>query len=159
MLTLLLVDQLLIPLVLPQVILQDLLQALRFQVTDASGCYYSESYHCPVTPIVATATKLTDVDCFGNTTGSIRYGVSGFATTYSYTVNGGSPVTGQTASTFTLPNLGQYVTVIFGYSTGCAATTSIIINQPAAALSAAIPSTQNCNVPTSSVTVTVAEEL
>jgi hypothetical protein len=51
--------------------------------------------------------KLTDVDCFGNTTGSIRYGVSGFGSgTYSYTVNGGSPVTGQTASTFTLPNLG-----------------------------------------------------
>jgi hypothetical protein len=48
---------------------------------------------------------MTDVDCFGNTTGSIRYGVSGFAS--------GTAIllmvdlqTGQTASTFTLPNLG-----------------------------------------------------
>ncbi len=132
-----------------------------FRVTDATGCYYSESYTiAPVTPIVATATKLTDVDCFGNTTGSIRYGVSGFGSgTYSYTVNGGTPVTGQTASTFTLPNLGAntYVVVFTDETTTCTAPTSVVINQPAAALSASYTTINaNCNVPTSSVTVTVA---
>ncbi|WP_339919617.1 T9SS type B sorting domain-containing protein [uncultured Flavobacterium sp.] len=130
-----------------------------FRVTDANGCYYSESYTIvPVTPIVATATKLTDVDCRGNTTGSIRYGVSGFASGYSYTVNGGSPVAG-TASTFTLPNLGAitYNVVFTDNVTGCTASTSVTINQPAAALSASYTTINaNCNVPTSSVTVTVA---
>jgi hypothetical protein len=53
-----------------------------------NNCYDTESHFVApvVTPI--TTTKLTDVDCRGNT-GSIRYNVSGFGTgTYSYTVNG-----------------------------------------------------------------------
>jgi hypothetical protein len=59
-----------------------------FRVTDGNNCYDTESHFvAPVTPIVATATKLTDVDCRGNNS-SIRYNVSGFGTgTYSYTVN------------------------------------------------------------------------
>jgi hypothetical protein len=39
-----------------------------FRVTDGNNCYDTESHFvAPVTPIVATATKLTDVDCRGNT--------------------------------------------------------------------------------------------
>jgi gliding motility-associated-like protein len=128
-----------------------------FKVTDANGCYYTESHSLnPVTPIAVTATKLTDVDCFGSTSGSIRYNVSGFATTYSYTINGGAAVT-QSTATFSLPNLGAntYNVVFIDTATGCQANTSVIITQPAAALSAT--STQvnaNCFTPTSQVTIT-----
>ncbi len=56
-----------------------------FRVTDANGCYYTESYTItPVTPIAVTATKLTDVDCFGSTTGSARFTVTGFSSTGNY---------------------------------------------------------------------------
>lgn len=130
-----------------------------FRVTDANGCYDTESYFvAPVTPIVATATKLTDVDCFNNTTGSIRYNVSGFGTaTYSYTVNGGTPVTAQTLSPFDLINrgAGTYNVIFTDEVTGCTATTSVTINQPAV-LDITLVSNRNanCGIPTSRVTVT-----
>lgn len=129
-----------------------------FKVTDANGCYYSESHIVnPVTPIAVIATKLTDVDCFGNSTGSIRYNVSGFVTTYSFSINGNPAVTGQTAAVFSLPNLvaATYNVVFTDETTGCIASTSITITQPAAALSATIAQVNaNCFIPTSQVTVT-----
>lgn len=131
-----------------------------FNVTDANGCYYSESYVVnPVTPIAVIATKLSDVDCFGNTTGSIRYNLSGFGSTYSYSVNGNPAVTGQTATVFTLPNLvaATYNVVFTDEVTGCTAPTSITILQPTAALSATIAQVNaNCFIPTSQITVTPA---
>lgn len=132
-----------------------------FRVTDANGCYDTESYFvAPVTPIVATATKLTDVDCFGNSTGSIRYTVSGFGTgTYSYTINGVATATGQTAGTFDLTNIGAgtYVVVFTDDVTSCTETTSVTINQPTV-LDITLVSNRNanCDIPTSRVTVTAA---
>ncbi|HRA71218.1 MAG TPA: T9SS type B sorting domain-containing protein [Flavobacterium sp.] len=129
-----------------------------FKVTDANGCYYTESHIVnPVIPIAVIATKLTDVDCFGNSIGSIRYNVSGFGTTYSYSINGNPAVTGQTAAVFSLPNLvaATYNVVFTDETTGCIASTSITITQPAAALSATIAQVNaNCFIPTSQVTVT-----
>ena len=129
-----------------------------FKVTDANGCYYTESHSVnPVTPIAVIATKLTDVDCFGSTSGSIRYNLSGFATTYSYSVNGGTAITGQTATAFTLPNLGAatYNLIFTDEVTGCTGNASITITQPTAALSATSAQVNaNCFTPTSQVTVT-----
>jgi len=129
-----------------------------FRVTDANGCYYSESYEVKaVTPIAAVATKLTDVACFADFTGSIKYTVSGFSGTYSYKVNGGTDVTGQTATTFTLPSLGAntYNVVFTDETTNCTASTSTIITQPTNPLSATFTKINaNCNVATSAVTVT-----
>jgi gliding motility-associated-like protein len=130
-----------------------------FKVTDANGCFAIDSHNVPVvTPIAVTATKLTDVDCFGNTTGSIRYNVSGFKSTYSYSVNGSAAVTGQTATSFILPNLGGTTTynVVFTDETSvCTAPTSIIITQPAVPLSANFTTVNaNCNVAFSQVKVT-----
>ncbi|WP_348825744.1 beta strand repeat-containing protein, partial [Flavobacterium aestuarii] len=129
-----------------------------FKVTDANGCYDTKSFTVPsVTPIAVTASKLTDVDCFGNNTGSISYNVSGFSGTYSYTVNGGAAVTGQTAASFTLSNrvAGVYNVVFTDAVTGCSAPTSITIAQPAAALSATVAKVNaNCITTTSKVTIT-----
>ncbi|MGL2987974.1 T9SS type B sorting domain-containing protein [Flavobacterium sp. RSSA_27] len=129
-----------------------------FRVTDANGCYATKSHTVPaLTPIAVTATKLTDVDCFGNTTGSIRYNVSGFSGTYSYTINGGTALTGLNATTFTLPNLGAntYSVVFTDETTGCTAPTSVTITQPTAALALSLVSNKNanCNVATARVEV------
>jgi gliding motility-associated-like protein len=129
-----------------------------FKVTDANGCYYTESFTVsPVTPITAVASKLSDVLCNGGNTGSIRLTVGGFASTYSYTVNGGTAVTGVSSATVTLPNLvaGNYAIVVTDEATGCTAPASITINQPAAPLSATYAAVNgNCSVSTSAVTVT-----
>ncbi|RYF24918.1 MAG: hypothetical protein EOO42_04795 [Flavobacteriales bacterium] len=110
-----------------------------FKVTDANGCYYTESYVVkPVTPITVAGSKLSDVLCNGGNTGSIRYTVSGFAGTYRYTINGGTAVTAQTSPTIDLTNLtaGSYAIVVTDEVTGCTENASITIAQPAAALSA-----------------------
>ena len=129
-----------------------------FKVTDTNGCFATKSHTVPaLTQIAVSATKLTDVDCFGNTTGSIRYNVSGFSGTYSYTINGGTAVTGQTATTFTLSTLGAntYIVDFTDAITGCTAPTSVIISQPAAALTLNLVSNKNanCNVATARVEV------
>ncbi|KRB54851.1 SprB repeat-containing protein [Flavobacterium sp. Root186] len=129
-----------------------------FKVTDANGCYYTESYTVnPVTPITVLASKLSDVLCNAGNTGSIRLTVAGFGSTYSYTVNGGTAVTGVNTGTVTLPNLtaNTYAIIVTDEATGCTANASITINQPAAALSAAYAAVNaNCFVSTSAVTVT-----
>ncbi|WP_163409403.1 beta strand repeat-containing protein [Flavobacterium ajazii] len=128
-----------------------------FKVTDASGCYATGSHTVPVvTPIAATATKLNDVYCNGGSTGSIRYDVSQFTTTYSYSINGGTPVTAQSAASFTLPNLGvgTYDVVFTDETTGCPFSTSITITQPSLLGASVAQINANCNVATSKVTVT-----
>jgi gliding motility-associated-like protein len=129
-----------------------------FRVTDANGCYYTEAYTVsPVTPITLTANKLSDVLCNGGNTGSIRLNVAGFGSTYSYTVNGGTAVTGVNTATVTLPNLtaGTYAIVVTDETTGCTAPASITISEPAAPLSATYATVNaNCFVGTSEVTVT-----
>ncbi|BDU24105.1 T9SS type B sorting domain-containing protein [Flavobacterium sp. GSB-24] len=131
-----------------------------FKVTDARGCYDTFPINiAPAVPMIALATKLNDVYCNGGSTGTIRYNVSGFASTYSYVVNSGTPVTGQSAAVFTLPNLpqGTYSVVFTDETTGCTVPTSITISQPATALSAtAAYVNANCNIPTAKVTITAA---
>ncbi|MDR6845141.1 hypothetical protein J2W95_001840, partial [Flavobacterium granuli] len=129
-----------------------------FKVTDANGCYDIDTHNVPVgIQIAVTATKLSDADCFGSNAGSIRYNVSGFTTTYSYSVNGGTAVLGQTAAEFTLPNLikGSYNVLFTDETTKCTISKPITINGPTTALSATVAQVNaNCNVATSKVTVT-----
>ncbi len=130
-----------------------------FKVTDVNGCFDIKSHTVNnLNQIVVTASKLSDVDCFGSATGSIRYDVSGFTTTYSYSVNGGAAVTGQTATVFTLSNLSgptTYNVVFTDDFTNCTVPTSVIILQPANPLALALVSNvnANCNKVTSTVTV------
>ncbi|MCK8140462.1 T9SS type B sorting domain-containing protein [Flavobacterium sp. I-SCBP12n] len=128
-----------------------------FEVTDVNGCSKQEAKKiAPVAPIVATATKLADVKCFGDATGSISYNVSGF-TTYSYTLNGVATAVGQTATTFTLSGLAQgvYSVVFTDETTLCTATTSITITQPTAALTASLTGNVNANCKTPYAVVTI----
>ncbi|WP_264552905.1 T9SS type B sorting domain-containing protein [Flavobacterium sp. N2038] len=132
-----------------------------FRVTAGNGCYDDFYKNIPpVDPFTAIATKLNDVYCFATpkeTTGNIRYNVGGFTGTYSYTINGGTAVTGQTAPIFTLPNLGEgtYNVDFTDETTLCVVPTTITITQPAAALILTVDSIKNANCKVSTATVTV----
>ena len=131
-----------------------------FKVTDANGCYYTESYVVnPVTNIAVSGNVIGDVLCKGGNTGIATFTVSGFSGTgtYSYSINGATAVTGQTATTINLANklAGTYAILITDEVTGCTANASVTITEPTNALSASFTTVNaNCFIPTSQVTVT-----
>jgi hypothetical protein len=57
-----------------------------FRVTDANGCFYSESYTVAPVTIAIAGNKTSDVLCKGGSTGSGIYTVSGNATVGAYTL-------------------------------------------------------------------------
>jgi gliding motility-associated-like protein len=134
-----------------------------FRVTDANGCYYTESYTVnPVTPIAVVGNKTTDVLCKGGSTGSGAYTVSGNAVVggYTFTLTAGTLGTGtltKSGNTLTLSNVaaGTYTVQVTDSATGCTNTASIVIAEPAVALSATYAAVNaNCLTSTSEVTVT-----
>jgi gliding motility-associated-like protein len=114
-----------------------------FQVTDAKNCKYQENYSIvALAPIAVSGIVVNNVQCFGSATGSIKYTVSG-TTAYSYTINSGGSITGQTASVINILNLaaGTYTIEITDNVTNCKATNSVTVTQPTAALAATIVKT------------------
>ncbi|WP_035646770.1 SprB repeat-containing protein, partial [Flavobacterium sp. ASV13] len=137
-----------------------------FKVTDANGCYDTKSITVnPVTPIAVGVSKLSDVKCKGDTTGSARYTVTGFSSTGNYSVvvttsPTGLPYTTSTSGdviTLTGMSNGNYTLAVVDNTTGCPANATITIAEPANALSATFATVNaNCLVGTSKVTVTAA---
>jgi gliding motility-associated-like protein/uncharacterized repeat protein (TIGR01451 family) len=128
-----------------------------FKITDDNGCYvYANKTIQNVVPMTAIATKLNDAYCHNGATGNISYEVNGFVATYSYTINGVTTV-GQTANTFTLPNLaaGVYKVDFIDETSLCTVSTSITITEPIADLTLGLVSNvnANCGKPSSTVTV------
>src|SRR5690606_20099563 len=127
-----------------------------FRVTDANGCYYTESFTInPVTPIAVSGTKISDVLCFGDNTGAIEFTVSG-TTGFTYTINGEPSIAG--TSTINLTNLteGSYTIVVTDTSTGCTDTDTIVIDEPDAALGLELTATNvHCNNDESQITAVV----
>ncbi|MNJ86960.1 bacterial transduction protein [compost metagenome] len=113
-----------------------------FEVTDANGCSFTKNYTINlVTPITVTGQPVSNVICFGQANGSANYTVSGFGTTYSYTVVNGSGTTvtsgtNTTATAIPVNNLavGNYTITVTDSATNCTATAVIGINGPTAAL-------------------------
>ncbi|WP_165688827.1 T9SS type B sorting domain-containing protein [Flavobacterium sp. A45] len=134
-----------------------------FKVTDANGCYYTESHTiAPVTPIAVTATKLSDVDCKNDTTGSARFTVTGFSSSLNYTVVT-SPVIppAQIAiagDVYTITGLadGTYSFSVTDITTGCTDSKSVTIIEPTAALTITSATATNvfCSNDNSQITVT-----
>jgi gliding motility-associated-like protein len=130
-----------------------------FKVTDANGCYFTKSHIVPpVVNIAVTALKLNDVDCNPGNNGAIQYTVSGFGGTYSYSINGGAIITGQSALTINLINqiAGVYKIDVTDEVTGCTSTATITITEPASGISitSAIATNVHCNNDNSQITVT-----
>ncbi|KIQ13669.1 hypothetical protein RT99_24475, partial [Flavobacterium sp. MEB061] len=75
-----------------------------FKVTDANGCFYTEAHTInPVTPIVITANKDSDVLCKGGSTGKVTFTVSGIATVgaYTHTLTAGTGTITKSGNTLT----------------------------------------------------------
>ncbi len=123
-------------------------------VTDSLGCTATASVTItePASPLVIAITDQVNVACFGQFTGSATVTASGGTQPYSYSWN-----TVPVQTTATVGNLaaGTYtVTVTDG--TLCVLTATVVITEPATALSASITSQVNvlCSgSPTGSVTV------
>ncbi|WP_345005402.1 T9SS type B sorting domain-containing protein [Snuella lapsa] len=104
-----------------------------FTVTDANGCYYTESYTVdPVTNITVSRLLVNDVSCNGDSDGAVDFTVSNFSGTYSYTINGGAAIVGQTATTINLTGLpaGDQTIVVTDDTTGCTDTVTITVSEP-----------------------------
>ncbi len=129
-----------------------------FRVTDANGCYYEVTYFVdPVENIGVIGNIVNNVSCFGGNDGAVTFSVSGFSGTYSYTINGGAAITGQSATTIPLTGLsaGNQVIEVTDETTGCTATTTVPVSEPATALSlSATASNVFCSNDESQITVT-----
>lgn len=128
-----------------------------FRVTNANGCYDDFAKNIPaLVSIDVTATKLNDVYCHGDATGTMRFNVSNFTSTYSYKVNSEPTVTGRNETVFTLNRgVGIYNVVFTDETTNCTLTRTIQILEPANALGLTIDSNVNANCGKITSTVTV----
>ncbi|WAC02216.1 SprB repeat-containing protein [Lacinutrix neustonica] len=107
-----------------------------FQVTDGNGCTYQELYTvADVENIAVTGALISDVTCNPGANGEVLFTISNFAGTYSYSINGAPTVTGQSSPTVTVSGLtgpSTQTILVTDETTGCSATTSVDVSQPAA---------------------------
>ncbi|SHE51532.1 gliding motility-associated C-terminal domain-containing protein [Arenibacter palladensis] len=128
-----------------------------FRVTDSKGCSYDETYTItPVDPITAVGTLINNVSCIGNADGAIDFEINDFSTTYSYSVNGATAITGQSANTINLTSLvaGDYTIVVTDETTNCTDTNTITVSEPATALGITFSTTPLTCSADGSVTIT-----
>lgn len=129
-----------------------------FKVTDANGCYYTQSHNVlPVTPIAVSGNVASDVLCKGGNTGAAAFTVSGYSGTYTSSLTDGTGTLVQSGNTVNLTNLiaGNYTVQVTDNATGCTASTSVTITEPTDALTFTANATNvNCNNDNSQITVT-----
>ncbi len=107
-------------------------------VTDARGCIRTQNVNIaePASALNAGISAHTDVNCFGNSTGSATASVSGGTSPYSYSWNT-TPV--QNSATASNLPAGSYTCTITD-ANGCGTSITATITQPGLALSAVIGS-------------------
>ncbi len=118
-----------------------------FRVTDNKSCSYDESFTIlPVTPIGVVGQLINNITCFSDTNGEALFTVSGFNTSYDYTITGPAIFSGtsETSATIPLSNLddGTYAITVTDNGTNCTATATVTIQAPAAALTLSANETQ-----------------
>ncbi|HEY0666970.1 MAG TPA: SprB repeat-containing protein, partial [Sphingobacteriaceae bacterium] len=100
----------------------------------SGGCEYKYNVAIVVDPLILTETH-TNILCFGNNTGAIDLSVSGGTAPFTYSWS--NSVTAQDLTTLVAGTYSVSVTD----SNGCIASKSIVVTQPAAALSASYTQT------------------
>lgn len=108
-------------------------------VTDSKGCtsVISATITQPAAALSSAINSSSNVNCFGNSTGSVDLTVNGGTPPYQYAWNNGAT----TQDIINIPS-GTY-TVAVTDNQGCTTSTTITITQPAAALAASIASQTN----------------
>ncbi|MFN8154104.1 MAG: gliding motility-associated C-terminal domain-containing protein [Bacteroidia bacterium] len=104
-------------------------------VTDANGCSKTNTTTLTNSYAVSLSTSPVNVNCFGQSTGSISSSPSGGVGPYTYLWN-----TGSTNANISNITAGSY-TVTATDANGCTATSNSSVTQPAAALAASATST------------------
>lgn len=129
-----------------------------FRVTDNKGCVYNESFTInPVSQINVVGSLVSNITCFNDTDGAIDFNVADFNTDYNYSVTGPAnfSANNQTNGTISLTGLddGTYTIVVTDNLTNCTATTDVMVNAPAAALTLSASETQPTCITDGSVTL------
>ncbi|SKB44759.1 gliding motility-associated C-terminal domain-containing protein [Maribacter arcticus] len=106
-----------------------------FRVSDAKGCSIQEDFTIAAVNRIAAVGKINNnVTCFGISDGAVTFNVSGFTTSYDYTVTGPSTFSGTavTANTLALTGLGEgtYSIEVTDNTTNCTATENIAVTAP-----------------------------
>ena len=106
-----------------------------FQITDDNGCTYIEGFSPAVISSVRARVKSGgDLRvCNGASDGTGTFLIDGFATTYTYQVNGGAVVGPQSDAEVDLPlsGVGTYTITVTDFETGCTDTASFDIQEAA----------------------------
>ena len=116
----------------------------RIKVTDALGCSYEEDYTiAPISEISIIGVEDNQVICKGSASGNATFTVSGFTTTYSYSLNANPVVNGQNNNSIPLTNLiaGNYTITITDDLTLCTDVATVTITEPAVILNMSLSST------------------
>jgi len=108
-------------------------------VTDASGCTANTLVTINEPAVLALSTTSVNVDCNGNSTGSINLTVAGGAGGYTYLWSNG-----QTTEDLSNLPIGTYSVTVTD-ANNCTATTSVTITQPAVLALSASPVDVTCN--------------
>ncbi|WP_230392566.1 T9SS type B sorting domain-containing protein [Flavobacterium sp. LC2016-01] len=105
-----------------------------FQITDANGCTYTESYTlAPVTNITVAGQLVNNVSCNGGTNGSIKFTAENKAGGYTATLSPALGTLTKVGDVVTVTNLpaGPYTLTVVDAITGCTNTATVVVNQPA----------------------------
>lgn len=103
------------------------------KVTDAKGCKYEEDFTVKaIKEISVTGVVDNNVLCKGTATGKATFTITGFASTYSYTINAAAAIGTQNATNITVPNLnvGNYSIEVTDETTNCTNTFTVTITEP-----------------------------
>ncbi|NJB71468.1 gliding motility-associated-like protein/uncharacterized repeat protein (TIGR01451 family) [Saonia flava] len=130
-----------------------------FRVTDDKGCFYDESFTIgPVSPINVVGQLISNITCFSDTDGEALFTISGFNTSYDYSITGPATFsgTGETGTTIPLSGLddGTYTITVTDNDTNCTDTASVTIAGPSAALTLSAIETQPTCIADGSVALT-----
>jgi gliding motility-associated-like protein len=108
-------------------------------VTDANGCVTTDTtvVSQPAAPLNASVSSVTDVGCYGESTGAVDLNVTGGTSPYTFNWSNGAlteDITGLATGTYT---------VIVTDANGCSTSATATVGQPQAALSAQVSSSVN----------------
>ena len=109
-------------------------------ITDANACSFDTTFTITEPDVISAIETITDVNCYGDATGSIDLTVNGGTSPYTYNWSNGSTEQNQANLT-----AGTY-TVDISDANGCIITEEFTITEPASALSVeGIASDANCS--------------